>query len=66
VVGSPTPADTEFVTSDTARRYVQSLPFSPSADLALLLPGADAQVRHECRVCACHAVGSRQRGISML
>jgi serine/threonine protein kinase len=43
VIGSPGEADTAFVSSEKARRYLRSLPRWPHADWATLYPDADPQ-----------------------
>jgi mitogen-activated protein kinase 1/3/mitogen-activated protein kinase 6 len=43
VLGSPSEADTAFIHSDKARRYIRSLPPCGRCDFARLYPGASAQ-----------------------
>lgn len=42
VLGSPSEADTAFIHSDKARRYIRSLPPCSRCDFARLYPGASA------------------------
>ncbi len=42
VLGSPSEADTAFIHSEKARRYIRSLPPCPRSDFARLYPGASA------------------------
>jgi len=43
VLGSPSEADTAFIHSDKARRYIRSLPPCGRCDFGRLYPGASAQ-----------------------